>query len=246
MTTRPVALELPSPVVTAIASQVEAASQVQPSFPSGFTPNYSDPDYKVRQWFLDQLPGEQGGRGTISRADLTREGGALTPDSSDEELRAFLLLVNGWGFGSSGYGPWRTRQVLDSGRFPNSARKAIELLHGDAPDAALRAYFHLNNRAHGRVSWWGPAFFTKFIAFADPANSSDLTNRQGALILDRWMATAVRHIASHSEFPLGGWTTPQYAYYLTLMSRLSESTTLRGAASPVAAERALFAWYAGR
>ncbi len=175
-----------------------------------------------------------------------RRGRGLSPTSSDEEIETFLLLVNAWGFGSSGYGPWRTQQVLDSERFFPSARRALEILHSDSSDAALSAYFHLNNKAHGRVPWWGPAFFTKFLTFADPANSVERVERQGALILDRWMATAVRRVADQTSFPTGGWTTPQYAYYLTLMSRLCESSELPDAMTTLDAERALFAMYTGR
>lgn len=246
MTTPHPVQPLPDHVAADVASQVEAASQVRPSLPHRFAPDYSDPDYEVRQWFLDQMYGEREETSTVSRADLTRSGGALTPDSSDEDLRAFLLLVNAWGFGTSGFGPWRTQRVLASERFLPSARRTLEILHAGNPDAAVRAYFYLNNKSQGKVPWWGPAFFTKFLAFADPANSTDSTKRQGALILDRWMAKAVRDIAEHNDFPDWGWTTPQYAYYLTLMARLRETPELHGVASTVDVERALFAWYTGR
>lgn len=238
--------EIPTRVSTAIEASVKEASEVPLSIPPELQPERSDPPYPISQRFLTLLPVGVDHAGSVSRADLMRRGRGLSPTSTDEEIETFLLLVNAWGFGSSGYGPWRTQQVLESERFFPSARRALEILHSDSPDAALSAYFHLNNKAHGRVPWWGPAFFTKFLTFADPANSVEGVERQGALILDRWMATAVRRIAAHTSFPNGGWTTPQYAYYLTLLSRLCESAALGRSASPLDAERALYALYTGR
>lgn len=246
MRTRTNHQEIPTRVRAAIETNVKAASVASLSRPPELGPEQSDPPYSISQGFLDLLSASADHTGSVSRADLMRRGRGLSPTSTDEEIETFLLLVNAWGFGSSGYGPWRTQQMLDSERFFRSARRALEILHSDSPDAALSAYFYLNNKAHGRVPWWGPAFFTKFLTFADPANSVDGVERQGALILDRWMATAVRRVADHTSFPTGGWTTPQYAYYLTLMSRLCESSEFRGATTPLDAERALFALYTGR
>lgn len=67
------------------------------------------------------------------------------------------------------------------------------ILHGpDRENPAVDTYYHLHNEGH--VGDWGPAFFTKFLTLADPANQPEATHRRGpALILDQWIATGMNH-----------------------------------------------------
>jgi len=233
-----------------------------------------DPELRVSRSFSQYLSGspltsEEAGeslqRRRLSRAVLLEQGRALHPSSSDDELRSFLWLVNAWGYGTSGRGAARTRPVAEDPQFPVSARLVLGVLHDTSRTTrAVDAYYLLNNSLH--VTGWGPAFFTKFLTFADPSNQPDFpTDPAGepdssgghlpALILDRWMATVANyHLPVEvpqrvtrktplATFRASGWTTPQYAYYLRLMSRLASQEPLKSSpydGRAVAVERALF------
>lgn len=199
----------------------------------------------------------------LTRADLLALGRSLLPDSDEGELLAFLFAVNAWGYGTSGRGLHRTLTVAEDNQaaFLGSARGAVSILHDpDRDSAAVDAYYYLLNQAAGHVTGWGPAFFTKFLAFADPANQpSEVLDRDCALILDQWIAAAVNHYLPEAfksrkasrRSPLGhfgttGWTTPQYAYYLRLVRQLTRESTFREApynGSPMAVERVLFHYF---
>ncbi|HWB34565.1 MAG TPA: hypothetical protein VHA75_00925, partial [Rugosimonospora sp.] len=101
--------------------------------------------------------------------------------------------VNAWGYGLAGYAAARTRAVVKAedhrSEFITSASRALAILR-DA--GAVPAYYFLLNRSTGHVSSWGPAFFTKFLYFADPRNQPGGSG--GALILDQVMDGQVRRL----------------------------------------------------
>ena len=238
--------QLSAKVAASVRHERHLAATRKLCLPDDWIPDFSDPAYPISDAFLKAFPGLLACN-TVTRNALTQLGRTVGPDSSDEDLRSFVQLVNAWGFGDAGYGPWRTHKVVQNDKFADSARRALELLRSDEEDAPVEAYFHLNNRSRGRLPWWGPAFFTKFLAFADPASGSDTEySRPAALILDRWMAVAVRAVSGRDGFPTAGWTTPEYAYYLAVMSRLGDLSELQSASSPSDVERALFAHYWGQ
>lgn len=185
----------------------------------------------------------------LTRSLLLEEGGRVGPDSSQEALTAFLYLVNAWGYGTTGYGHTRTANVAAA--FYESALRAAEILHDLSDDLApITAYYHLNNEGH--VNGWGPAFFTKFLMFVDPANSGgEDFDRVRSAVLDRLTASQAngflsrelksrrsRRSASLGRFGQSGWTTVQYAYYLSLLSALATHEPF--ADDPMKVERALF------
>lgn len=248
-THEPIAPKVPEKILASIRSQEAKAQADRLSIPSNLEPAPMDPAYAISKGFLRQLPDRIGSADHVTRSELADLGASLHPSSSATDLSAFLLLVNAWGFGAAGYGPWRTQEVIANADFDHSARQAIEILHGNSSDAAVCAYYHLNNRSAGRVAWWGPAFFTKFLAFADPAqHARSVDDRYPALILDRWMAVAVRDVTRQDGFPDCRWTTPQYAYYLALMQRLSGMPSFQEApfnGDTRIVERTLFSHYRG-
>lgn len=222
-----------------LSAQMAAERSVLPDIPRDVVQEVAlDPPIKVARSFLEHLPASaQAENGQLTRAVLLEHGRTLFPDSSPQDFREFLVLVNAWGYGNSARGLPRTLKVLeDEPQFVASARGALTRLHdASRRNPAVDAYFHLNNRKEGHVRGWGPAFFTKFLAFADPATHADPdANRDQALILDRWIATAVNQLMASElarpatrrspvrRFANWGWTTPQYAYYLRLVARLAQ------------------------
>lgn len=213
-----------------------------------------DPELRFARSFRPHLPDDVGQ--TLTRARLLAQGLELTPTASPEEIRRFLYMVSAWGYGTAGYGHARTKRLAMSDGFLDAARAAIEIIQTEDANAPVAAYYILNNSSEKHVHGWGPAFFTKFLSFADPANQVDSSMRRSpALILDRWTAQAAdsslpvdyRHRVSRRR-PLGmysssGWTTTQYAYYLAYVDALTQvspfnSAPYRGRALNV--ERALF------
>lgn len=220
-----------------------------------------DPEISYARTFDGHLGSNPSGTRTVTRLMLLNQGRDLGPTSSTRDLTEFLWLVYAWGYGKSNFGPSRTRKVLEASApdFESSAREVLSMLRDPAREnPAVDAYYHLNNEGH--VLHWGPAFFTKFLTFADPVNQPDVTQfRQPAVILDRWIAAAVNHYlpelyagrrASRRQ-PLGrfrqsSWTTPQYAYYLTLVEKIGESDQFASGpyrGRPLAIERALFHYF---
>lgn len=221
-----------------------------------------DPPLPFARTFREYLPEEvQLPDSRLTRSSLLAQGRSLSPNSALPDLRNFLWLVNAWGYGLFGVGVPRTVKVLaDPERFETSGRNALTILHdASSESAAVEAFFYLNNEA-GHIRGWGPAFFTKFLAFADPANQPDSTlTRQPALILDQWIAAAVNHYLPEryrsrrpsKKTPLGrfapsAWNTPQYAYYLSLIDRLACVDVFHRPpydARPMAVERVLFHYF---
>ena len=194
----------------------------------------------------------------MTRAQLLEAGAALSPDASPDELSRFLHAVNAWGYGTTGYGPARTLGVARAPNFVDSARYVVSLLRRTTEDAAVEAYFYLNNAGH--VHGWGPSFFTKFMAFADPANQPNASpGREPAQILDRWTAQSMNWIiqkhhatsAAMAPVPIASfkrwsWRTPQYAFYLRLLGRLARDPRFAhwpSHGSHLATERVLFAYF---
>lgn len=231
------------------------ASNVAMSVPEDWLNVDLDPAYRIAPTFSGRVPATFSSPGTrLARSDLHELGQALTPKSSTKDLVEYLHLVNAWGYGSAGYGPTRTHRVATGtewNRFEDAARRALVILQDSSlDDAATVAYYCLSNRSESRVKGWGPAFFTKFLAFVDPTNSSSTINRAPALILDRWMAVAIRSTVDPAtrRFPESGWRTPDYAFYVHLLTSLAETPQFQSApyhGHPSNVERCLFAHYRG-
>lgn len=237
-------------VVAAIA-RARSDAERQADFGSTITEEFDfDPPIPFSAAFAPHFPVQvRDVTAPLTRSQLLEEGGRIGPDSSREALTAFLYLVNAWGYGTTGYGHTRTANVAEA--FYESALRAVEILHDPSEDLApIAAYFHLNNEGH--VKGWGPAFFTKFLMFVDPANSdaNDL-DRVHAAVLDRLTASQTNGFLSNEvksrrprrSSPLGrfgqsGWTTVQYAYYLSLLTALATQKPF--AKDPMKVERALF------
>lgn len=173
---------------------------------------------------------DSAGHTRIRRQDLFALAATLDDRPSEPELVRFVVNVNAWGYGTSGYAEYRTRTVLgdpDSPRreqFVASALQGLAILREHGPVAA---YYWFNNGNQGHVPSWGPAFFTKFLYFADPRNQPDKPG--GALILDQRIDQRVHEFVA-GDTPLwprhrrGTWRTPHYASYLALLQRFAEHT----------------------
>ncbi|MGI9337104.1 MAG: hypothetical protein ACR2P4_01155 [Gammaproteobacteria bacterium] len=87
------------------------------------------------------------------------------------QLRPLFLAAVIWGYGSNGYGAWRTRKMLRDANIKKVLPLACRhILDGDM-EAARKSFV---------LSWCGPSFYTKFFYFIGRAHNI----RPMPLILD--------------------------------------------------------------
>jgi len=177
--------------------------------------------------FLDQVPS------TVDRAVTTR----LVLDAYDDERDdlAFVAAMI-WGYGPSGYGPYRTSRVLSGDGQAAPDREVLKKLHHSAAaarrDGALAGFYALNNRP-GRIRFLGPAFFTKWLYFTTATGGPD--DRDAAPILD---LRVQRWIARQTGLVLRLDRTRDYARHLELLDTWGKRPEIRLSRATV--ERTIF------
>jgi hypothetical protein len=189
-------------------------------------------EFSVIAWHgLPGLPDSILNTGRISRGDVLDIGEQVRA----EKLSPVVLLATSfaWGYGMTGYGPRRYRDIIDAAgpRLEPSLRQVLEAALRDprSPDP-IAGYAQLyggcdpDHRAQaGQQPWsrlhrFGPAFFTKFLYFGVP----------GALILDNRLANAVYtlsrlpHLVT-SDSRSVAWTPYRYAVYLHWMRQTAQT-----------------------
>jgi hypothetical protein len=133
---------------------------------------------------------------------------AACSDAANSPAAAWqaFMVVMVWGYGTVGYGPWRTARVCSdtSGARERLARVAQQL----AERGALEAYGLFAGDC--RLRWLGPAFGTKFLYFCPQGPEPQ------ALIFDRLVARWLTKNTSIA-FNAGPWSSTTYRRYLELL-----------------------------
>ena len=113
-------------------------------------------------------------------------------EAADRTDLAFVAAMI-WGYGPSGYGPYRTARVLTGGAEGVDATVLTRLRSGSRAareGGALSGFYAMNNQP-GRVPYLGPAFFTKWLYFTTATAGPD--SADAAPVLDKrvrdWIAT---------------------------------------------------------
>jgi hypothetical protein len=115
-----------------------------------------------------------------------------------------------WGYGTTGYGPYRTARVLEDSEAPAKLAHARELTGTEGPIASYRFL-----ATEGRIAGLGPAFGTKYLYFTDE-------ERAGSLILDRIMADSFLELSGIRIDPVK-WNVKDYGGYLAMMALWGEA-----------------------
>lgn len=157
---------------------------------------------------IEGLP-ERLDRGAVRAACLD------APIGQAPAVRAFLASMM-WGYGPTGYGPWRTHRVLS--QTPDAAGRLHEAARRLRNGGGLNAYRWL--AGEGRIRWFGPAFATKYLYFCP-----QVANRMPALILDRFVAQWL-HEQVDQQFHHWGWAPASYGGYVSLMCTWSDEIGL--------------------
>jgi hypothetical protein len=116
--------------------------------------------------FLSNLPL------SIDRALLREYCHSTSPLNSFEKFLAVMV----WGYGDRGYGPYRTKNIVENKKFEKVIFETIKLANSSNP---IGSYDCLSSeRLHG----FGPSYGTKLISFCTPREIS-------APILDSYIIT---------------------------------------------------------
>lgn len=143
--------------------------------------------------------------------------------SGDEVAAAFVVAMI-WGHGSSGYGPFRTARILTGTADPDGepiSPDVVEKLTRSVDIAqnggAVSGYRYLNN--DGRITWLGPAFFTKWLYFVTARGNP--TSPHAAPVLD---ALVIEWMRRHAHVRIRAGRTADYAAYLDLLTAWGTAT----------------------
>lgn len=140
-------------------------------------------------------------------------------ERAEADPAAAFVTTMMWGFANVGYGPYRTRHILESG--PDVP---VRLASAIGATSAEHAYAALAGPR--RVSGLGPAFGTKWIHFASGGEAPILDR-----LVTRWLE---RHrVLRLNPVP---WSRATYSRYLTLLQGWSGTVGLH----PVILERLMF------
>jgi hypothetical protein len=174
--------------------------------------------------FINELPEEGRDYRRITHADVLR--------AAAEGLPRSLVTGYVWGTGTSAFLVGRRARVFrdnDAQRIADCLQSAADKLHAgntvEAYASILRG--HPNNLKH-----LGPSFFTKFLYAADSDG-----NRPGrALILDQFVARALRDVDGWDIPRLGPWAPGIYGHWLDHAHEVAKAEGVR----PDAVEMAYF------
>jgi len=146
--------------------------------------------------------------GIPGQLDRTFVAARFHPHRATEAIIDAFLLAMIWGHGSTGYGAWRTGQILSNS--PEAGTRLLDV-YEIAREAPLEAYRSMGYRHRNRLIGLGPAFGTKFISYAAGSNGVH------APILDALTAAWVARFTGETYAP-AVWRPVEYARYLSLLS----------------------------
>lgn len=176
--------------------------------------------WKLNSW-VRQLPEYEELLSGLPQGGLgRRDAVVLIGEIKDEEsaVRAFLLAMI-WGYGPVGYGPYRSRRVLNS---PDAPARLLDVARIAQTDGGLKAFEHIESqRAKHRdyLKYLGPAFGTKYLYFLTaPIDTVDTTPVMDAVVW-RWF----RKNVMGASIDVFRWETESYAVFLDHLRYWSQS-----------------------
>jgi len=169
--------------------------------------------------FLDSLPNPISRRDVQYRAQQASRGEC-------QAVEAFLISMV-WGYGPTGYGPWRTSRVLNENH--DAAQRLLRTANAESMENEERSYIHLAKES--RLTFLGPAFGTKYLYFISKRPPIELP-----LILDAVVSRALLELAGVA-ISAKTWNPSAYQNYLALLRGWAAEISV----SPPDVERVLFA-----
>lgn len=143
----------------------------------------------------------------LDRAHVASVGEEIT--SKDRAIELFLATMI-WGFGSAGYGPFRTKRILDT---PDAGTNLLELAQIASQEGGLAAFVHFASKRHANgqyLKFLGPAFGTKYIYFAQMAKRPEKATPVMDAVVRSWFASNVPDTRLNLHF----WDPSSYVAYV--------------------------------
>lgn len=133
--------------------------------------------------------------------------------SEDRAIRLFMASMI-WGFGEAGYGPFRTRRILDSPEASANLRELATIASENGGQAAFDHFADMRNKDRNYLKFLGPAFGTKYIYFAQSAKNPQTTTPVMDAVVRRWFVSNT----PDTRLVLHYWDPASYATYVQLLT----------------------------
>ena len=133
-------------------------------------------------------------------------------------MSAFVAVM-AWGYGSVGYGPYRTTRVLSD--TPDAGKRLLAVTRTLADEGALAAYRRLASPRDCRLLGLGPAFGTKYLYFCQPPDQEVTALIHDALV-STWLLREAGLTLSSAV-----WSVSTYRHYLELMHKWAAELACR-------------------
>ncbi|MDQ0679739.1 hypothetical protein QFZ30_003121 [Arthrobacter pascens] len=166
-----------------------------------------------KRWLPEHSNAIESLQNPLGRSGVTK----LCSGVSDEHAAMHgFLAASIWGFGDAGYGPYRTRAILDNN--PSFARDLLQFAKVAQTLGGLAAFEHAVNGRRATRNYfrgYGPAFATKFIYFTTKAAPDVETSP----VMDKIVATWFRKHVPGSALRLDWHSAESYKHYLTCVKQ---------------------------
>ena len=163
----------------------------------------------------------------VSRSDIRTLSAETWTHPSISKIHQLFIASMIWGFGTVGYGAYRTAKMFTTPDIDSILLKVFGYVQSEDLESAYQSL---------RISWCGPAFFTKFLYFAGLGGNLSMM----PLILDSLVANGLENICDQSQvaflkvnrydngkinFVLRDWEA--YFQYLNLLHHWSHELSVR-------------------
>ena len=176
--------------------------------------------WKPQAW-TRQLPQYASLLESIPKSPIGRTDGIqLVGDVADEEsaVRVFLIAMI-WGYGPVGYGPFRTRRVLESHDAPARLLEVAKIARSQGGLAAFEHIQKRRERDRGYLKYLGPAFGSKYLYFLTASTPTVATTPVMDAIVARWF----RKNVGSSPLNVIPWDSHSYGTFLAHLDHWSTS-----------------------
>lgn len=180
-------------------------------------PQTFDVDNWLSKIHLDELQSIiQRHPGEIKRIDIVALARQASENPSLYHIRQVFLATMLWGYTNIGYGPWRVARMLED-------PIQLDSVLSEAHKAVLSSNIHLAYAVlqDAQITYFGPAFFTKFLYFAGLGCGVD----HFPLIFDSRVKASLRELLG-SQAPTGSGLD-DYLKYVALLHEWAEMLDCR-------------------
>lgn len=159
--------------------------------------------------FFDDL-----GTDHLNRVEAVEKAPVVVDENTAVEV---FLLAMLWGYGPVGYGPFRTRRILDR---PEAKSELLEVARVAHQEGGLAAFelVAARRRASTFLKWLGPAFGTKYIYFLTAKDRGS----QPAPVMDAVIYRWFRKHTPDRPLRVGYWDSASYRRFLDSLAEWAQ------------------------